>query len=80
MTLKEFDILATLAANPGRPFSRSQLIREVWGYEGGKYEQVVNNMIARIRKKIERDPAKPDYVKTIRGFGYRFVEPEELDD
>lgn len=78
MTPKEFDIVAFLASNPGRPVTREQLIAEVWGYDGGDYQQAVNNVILRVRKKIEADPANPKYLLTVRGMGYRFVEQWEL--
>lgn len=74
----EFDILVFLAKNAGQAFSREEILENVWEYGAGDYEQAVNSMMVRIRKKIEKDPANPKYIKTIRGFGYRFADPKEL--
>ena len=72
LTAREFDLLLHLARHPGRVFSRMQLLDAVWGttYEG--YEHNVNTHINRLRAKIEKDPAVPAYVLTVRGAGYRF--------
>jgi DNA-binding response OmpR family regulator len=72
LTSKEFDLLVHFARNPGRVFSRVQLLESVWGttYEG--YELAVNTHINRLRAKVEVDPAKPRFIQTVRGVGYRF--------
>ena len=72
MTALDFDILRTLAAQPGLVFSRAQLLERVWGYDYLGDERVVDVHIGLLRKKIEHDPAEPNFVKTVRGVGYKF--------
>jgi DNA-binding response OmpR family regulator len=74
LTAKEFDLLAFFARSPGRVFTRAQLLDQVWGYTHSGYEHTVNSHINRLRNKIERDPANPDYVQTVWGVGYKFAE------
>jgi DNA-binding response OmpR family regulator len=76
LTSKEFDLLLHFARNPGRVFSRMQLLDAVWGTTFEGYEHNVNTHINRLRAKIERDPAAPRYVLTVRGAGYRFSKPQ----
>ena len=78
LTSKEFDLLMLFASNPGRAYSRQQLLDVVWGYQYDGYSHTVNSHINRLRSKIEDDPANPTYIKTVWGVGYRFVEQEEL--
>ena len=78
LTAKEFDLLLHLARHPGRVYSRAQLLDQIWGYGHEGYEHTVNSHINRLRAKIERDPAKPRYVRTVWGVGYKFAAPEEL--
>ncbi len=72
LTPKEFDLLLLLAGNPGRSYSRAQLLSEVWGYEFSGYEHTVNSHINRLRTKIEPDISSPRYILTTWGIGYRF--------
>jgi len=72
LTAKEFDLLYHFARHPGRVYSRSQLLDIVWGYGFESYEHTVNSHINRLRAKIEKDPAKPDYILTVWGVGYKF--------
>ena len=72
LTAREFDLLLYLATSPGRVFSRAQLLDAVWGYDHDGYEHTVNTHINRLRIKIETDPAKPEYVQTVWGVGYKF--------
>ncbi len=72
LTAREFDLLWHFASNPERVFSRSQLLDSVWGYGHAGYEHTVNSHINRLRAKIEADPAKPQYVITVWGVGYKF--------
>ena len=72
LTAREFDLLFYLASSPGRVFSRAQLLDSVWGYDHDGYEHTVNTHINRLRIKIEKDPAMPEYVKTVWGVGYKF--------
>jgi two-component system, OmpR family, alkaline phosphatase synthesis response regulator PhoP len=74
LTATEFDLLAFLGTNPGRAYSREQLLTSVWGYTSSVYEHTVNTHINRLRTKIEKDPAKPEIIQTVWGVGYRFAE------
>lgn len=74
LTAKEFDLLFYFASHPGRVFTRSQLLDAVWGYSHEGYEHTVNSHINRLRAKIEQDPARPRYVLTVWGVGYKFSE------
>lgn len=73
LTPTEFTLLHTLAAQPGRAFTREQLIETTQGtyYEG--YERTVDAHIKNLRAKIEPDPKKPKYIETVFGVGYRFA-------
>ena len=71
---KEFELLNLLATNPGKPYDRASLLNLIWGYDFDGYEHTVNSHINRLRTKIEPDPAKPTYVLTNWGVGYRFNE------
>ena len=74
LTAKEFDLLFLFASHPGRVYCREQLLENVWGYQYRGYEHTVNTHINRLRAKIEPDPAKPRYILTVWGVGYRFAE------
>ncbi len=78
LTTKEFDLLMLFATNPGRAYSRQQLLDIVWGYQYSGYSHTVNSHINRLRSKIEKDPANPLFIKTVWGVGYRFTELEEI--
>lgn len=71
LTTKEFDLLRALASRPGRAFSRAELLDEVWSYRHDGYEHTVNTHINRLRAKIERNPANPTRLLTVRGVGYK---------
>ena len=75
LTLREFDLLHFLLKNPGRPFSRAELLQRVWGDGFDGYEHTVNSHINRLRSRIEDDPRDPRRVVTVWGVGYRF-DPE----
>lgn len=72
LTAKEFDLLLYLASSPGHVYSREQLLNAVWGYTHSGYEHTVNSHINRLRRKVEKNPADPDYVLTVWGVGYKF--------
>lgn len=72
LTTLEFDLLSTFMSHPGRVWNRSQLIEKLWGNDFFGDERVVDTHIARLRKKIEPDPASPTFVKTVIGVGYKF--------
>ena len=80
LTVKEFELLALFMKNPGRAYSRTDLLNLVWGYQFEGYEHTVNTHINRLRGKIEGDPANPVYLKTLWGVGYRFAELSELPE
>jgi DNA-binding response OmpR family regulator len=73
LTAKEFDLLAHFARAPGRVYTRAQLLDQVWGYSHSGYEHTVNSHINRLRQKVERDPANPEYIQTVWGVGYKFA-------
>ncbi|MBQ7011289.1 MAG: response regulator transcription factor [Clostridia bacterium] len=67
----EYDLLTRLASAPGKPFSREELLEKVWGYNGFFGDiRTVDVTVSRLREKIEKDPAKPEYLLTKRGIGY----------
>ncbi|WLI73054.1 response regulator transcription factor [Halomonas alkalicola] len=74
LTAREFDLLWHFASHPGRVFSRVQLLDTVWGYSHEGYEHTVNTHINRLRGKIETNPARPEFIQTVWGVGYRFRE------
>ena len=71
LTRLEFDLLATLAKEPGRVFTREALLSEVWGYQHAADTRLVNVHVQRLRSKIESDADNPEYVITVRGVGYK---------
>jgi len=80
LTTREFDLLLHFARNPGRVYTRSQLLDTVWGYGHEGYEHTVNSHINRLRSKIEKDPARPRYILTVWGVGYKFADFGEAND
>lgn len=71
---KEFELLVLMASNPGRNYSRTELLNMIWGYNFEGYEHTVNSHINRLRAKIESDMANPNYILTTWGVGYKFNE------
>lgn len=74
LTVKEFDLLWTLASSPGRVFSREELLNQVWGYDFYGGAGTVTVHVRRLRKKIEPDPARPQYILAVWGVGYKFAD------
>ena len=74
LTPKEFDLLYLFITNPGKSYTRENLLNLVWGYEFTGYEHTVNSHINRLRSKIEADLNKPQYILTTWGIGYRFTD------
>ena len=74
LTPTEFDLLAALARDPGRPYTRTQLVEEVYdvSYEG--YDRAIDSHIKNLRRKIERDSSEPHYILTVYGVGYKLAE------
>lgn len=73
LTQKEFELLLHFARNPGRVYSRAQLLDAVWGYDHEGYEHAVNCHINRLRAKIEENSSEPKLLLTVWGVGYRFL-------
>ena len=74
LTVKEYDLLYTLASRPGRTFSRRQLLDLVWDQDSDVYEHTVNSHVNRLRNKVEDNPNRPRLILTVWGIGYRFTE------
>ncbi len=74
LTATEFGLLATMAASPGRIFTRSQLLDAVRGVAFESYERAIDSHIKNLRRKLEPDPRVPRYVLTVYGVGYRFAD------
>jgi two-component system alkaline phosphatase synthesis response regulator PhoP len=73
LTPKEYELLAYMAEREGRVLSRETILDGVWGYEfSGPDTRMVDMHLSHLRDKIELDPKHPVYLKTVRGFGYRF--------
>lgn len=71
---KEFELLEVLASNAGRILTRELLLEKIWGYFDIKETRTVDVHIRYLRQKIEKDPANPEFIETVRGYGYRFIE------
>jgi two-component system, OmpR family, alkaline phosphatase synthesis response regulator PhoP len=74
LTATEFQLLATLARQPGRLFTRAQLLDAIHGLEGDAFERAIDTHIKNIRRKIEPDTRNPIYVLTMYGIGYKFAD------
>lgn len=72
LTPTEYRLLSMLASEPGRPFSRDQIINGVFGYDFDGFDRTVDVHVANLRRKIESDSRKPRYIQTVHGVGYRF--------
>lgn len=77
LTSKEYDLLLLFFSNPGKAYSREELLNDIWGYSYEGYSHTVNSHINRLRSKIEEDPSDPHYIRTVWGVGYRFADNEE---
>ena len=72
LTYVEFEILAALAASPGRVFTRESLLEQVWGDSAYRDPRTIDVHIRHLREKLEQDARNPEYLFTVRGVGYRF--------
>ena len=79
LTPKEFDLLLHFANHPGTVFTRMELLDQVWGYGYDGYEHTVNSHINRLRAKIEENPARPSFILSVRGVGYKLGDLEDLE-
>ena len=77
LTPKEFDVLKELVTHRGKPISHRRLLQAVWGPDYGEETELLRVVINQLRKKIERDPAKPKFLLTEPWVGYRFVLPAD---
>jgi DNA-binding response OmpR family regulator len=75
LTYVEFELLRTLAAHPGRVYSRRMLLESLWGAADYREPRTIDVHVRHLREKLERDPSDPDLILTVRGAGYRFREP-----
>ncbi|HYK72211.1 MAG TPA: response regulator transcription factor [Pseudoneobacillus sp.] len=76
LTPKEFELLVYLGNNKGRVLTRDQLLSAVWNYDFAGDTRIVDVHISHLRDKIEKNTKKPNYIKTIRGLGYKLEEPK----
>lgn len=74
ITTLEFDLLHFMAARPGRVYTREDLMNHVWGEDRVVDDRSIDSLISRLRRKLEQDPAHPQYIQTVWGAGYRFAE------
>jgi two-component system alkaline phosphatase synthesis response regulator PhoP len=74
LTRTEFELLATLAGQPGRVFTRAQLLDAVRGIEAESFDRAIDAHVKNLRHKLEADPRNPRYVLTVHGVGYKFAE------
>ena len=77
LTPTEFQLLATLARQPGRIFTRSQLLDAIHGLAFESYERAIDAHVKNLRHKLEPNPSRPRYIQTVYGVGYRFAEERE---
>ncbi|MBN2804180.1 MAG: response regulator transcription factor [Deltaproteobacteria bacterium] len=71
LSMKEYELLLLFAKNPGRPFDRESILSSVWGWDFDGTSRTVDNFIMSLRQKIEKNPQKPQYIKTVRQVGYK---------
>lgn len=76
VTAKEFDLLTTLAVEPGRVFSRSQLLERAFGFDYQGLDRTADAHVRTLRRKLGDDPNDPRFIQTVYGVGYRFVDAE----
>jgi DNA-binding response OmpR family regulator len=72
LTYVEFELLRTLAASPGRVFTRELLLEALWGGADYREPRTIDVHVRHLREKLERDPGEPEFILTVRGVGYRF--------
>jgi len=77
LTASEFDLLRLLVENPNRPLARDWLLETIAHREAEAFDRAIDNRIMRLRRKLERDPAKPEAIRSVRGVGYMFVPADQ---
>jgi len=78
LSAREYDLLSFLMRNAGQAMSRETILAQVWGEEWIGDERTLDVHVRWLRLKIEDDPASPQYIQTVRGYGYRFIGAEEF--
>lgn len=73
LTAKEYQLLLFLVKNPNKIFSKSSLCSNIWGFDYDGYDNTIMVHIRHLREKIENDPSNPEYIKTMKGLGYKLV-------
>lgn len=73
LTAKEYQLLVFLAKNPNKIFSKNSLCSSIWGFDYDGYDNTIMVHIRHLREKIENDPSNPEYIKTLKGLGYKLV-------
>ena len=76
LTRTEFRLLVELVAHAGHVVTREQLLQRVWGYDYYGDSRLLDVHVRRLREKVEDDPGQPTLVQTVRGLGYRVVDPD----
>jgi DNA-binding response OmpR family regulator len=79
LSAREFELVSLLMSQAGRAVSRDELISKIWGSEWAGDPRTLEVHIRWLRLKIEDDPTTPRFVQTVRGYGYRFIGPEEIE-
>jgi DNA-binding response OmpR family regulator len=74
LTYVEFELLRTMAAHPGRVYSRQMLLESLWGSSDYRDPRTIDVHVRHLREKLEKDPKEPELIFTVRGVGYRFRE------
>jgi DNA-binding response OmpR family regulator len=74
LTATEFELLATLARQPGRVFTRAQLLDAIRGVETESFDRAIDAHVKNVRRKLEPDPKRPRYLLTVHGVGYKFAD------
>lgn len=73
LSRKEYELLHMLITHPNQVFTREQLLEQIWGYDYFGETRTVDVHIRSLRKKLEKNPEQPEYIRTVRGIGYKFV-------
>jgi two-component system alkaline phosphatase synthesis response regulator PhoP len=77
LTPKEFELLVYFMKRKGRVIDRDTLLERIWHFDFDGQSRIVDVHVSHLREKIEQDPKHPQYLQTVRGFGYKFLEPNE---
>ncbi len=73
LTASEFDLLRLFVENPNRPLTRDWLLETIAHRDAEAFDRAIDNRVMRLRRKLERDPGKPEAIRSVRGVGYMFV-------